>query len=165
MNKYSITIDGYTFDVELDGLPGEAGQALVRVDGQPVQVAAPEAHIAVHDLDWFIVDDRPYEVMIDPEMKWVRSDWGIASLEIEDLAAPRLRPPLSDGRIKAPIPGQIMQVLVTVGDPVAEGQPLLVLEAMKMENEIRAPCPGQVKTVNVTPGQRVTLNELLAEIE
>jgi len=165
MNRYSITIDGYTFEVELDGLPGEPGQALVRVDGRAVQVAAPGASLPAHDLDWFIVDDRPYEIMLDPEMKWVRSDWGIASLEIQDLATPGLRPPVSDGRIKAPIPGQIMQVMAAAGDPVAEGQPLLVLEAMKMENEIRAPCPGQVKAVQVAPGQRVTLHELLVEIE
>lgn len=165
MNKYTITIDGYTFEVELDGTPGEAGQATVRVNGQVVQVVAPDVHLPVSDRDWFIVDDRPYEIMIDTEMKWVRSDWGISSLEVQDLATPRPRPTASDGRIKAPIPGQIAQVMVSPGDQVVEGQPLLVLEAMKMENEIRAPCPGQVRALHVAPGQRVTLHEVLAEID
>ena len=44
------------------------------------------------------------------------------------------------------------------------GQPLLVLEAMKMENEIRAPVPGTISQVNVKPGQDVTLHHLLLEI-
>jgi biotin carboxyl carrier protein len=75
------------------------------------------------------------------------------------------RPPIGDGRIKAPIPGQVTQVIVSIGDEVELGEPLLVLEAMKMENEIRAPRTGRVKALNVLAGQRVALNEVLAEID
>ena len=55
--------------------------------------------------------------------------------------------------------------VVAEGDQVVTGQALLVLEAMKMENEIRAPLAGRVKALNVTPGQRVALSEVLVEIE
>jgi len=165
MTKFSITIDGYTFDVDLESLPGDPSQALVRINGQLIQVALPDRGRAANDMGWFIVDDRPYEVMIDPEMKWVRSNLGISSLEIQDLDMPQRRLPTGDGRIKAPIPGTISQVMVAIGDEVEAGQALLVLEAMKMENEIRAPRAGVVKLLNVNPGQRVTLNDLLAEIE
>lgn len=165
MKKFAITIDGYSFEVDLETRPGDASQTVVRVNGQPVQVALPDDSATLSEMGWFIVEDRPYEVMIDPELRWVRSNWGLSALEVQDLDAPRLRSPNGDGRIKAPIPGQISQVLAAVGEEVQAGQPLLVLEAMKMENEIRAPRPGRVKALNVIPGQRVALHDLLAEIE
>jgi biotin carboxyl carrier protein len=54
--------------------------------------------------------------------------------------------------------------MVSVGQAVEVGQPLLALEAMKMENEIRAPRSGIVSTLHVAPGQAVGRNEVLAEI-
>lgn len=55
----------------------------------------------------------------------------------------------SDGRVKSPIPGLVAHIRVQVGDRVEAGQPILVLEAMKMENEIRAPVKGVVTAVHV----------------
>jgi pyruvate carboxylase subunit B len=55
--------------------------------------------------------------------------------------------------------------MAAVGDFVEQGQPLLVLEAMKMENEIRAPQAGVIKEWYVAPGRRVGLGEVLVEIE
>ncbi len=165
MSKLSITIDGYTCEVELvaplDGRP----QATLLVDGQPVQVNIPGADAGAASAEWFIVDERPYEVNYDQDLKWLRSPLGIHSLEVQDLEISIVRPATGDGRIKAPIPGHITQVMAAVGEDVSLGQPLLVLEAMKMENEIRAPRSGRLKTLNVLPGQRVTLHEVLAEIE
>jgi biotin carboxyl carrier protein len=74
------------------------------------------------------------------------------------------RPASTDARIKAPIPGVIVRLLVEVGQEVAADQPVLVLEAMKMENEIRAARAGTVASMHVQPGQSVKLHELLAEI-
>ena len=74
------------------------------------------------------------------------------------------RPAVADGRVKAPIPGLIARVLVAPGQAVETGQPLLVLEAMKMENELRAPRGGTVQAVKVKPGQTVTLGELMVEV-
>jgi biotin carboxyl carrier protein len=56
-------------------------------------------------------------------------------------------------------------VLVAVGDEVEKDQGLLVIEAMKMENEIRAPAAGKVKEIRVAPGQAVESGELLIELE
>ena len=57
--------------------------------------------------------------------------------------------------VSSPMPGNILKVNVTVGQTVKEGDLLVVLEAMKMENEIYAPCSGTVTAVNVTKGQSV----------
>ena len=58
-------------------------------------------------------------------------------------------------RVRAQMPGKIVRVLVKVGDEVAKDQPLLVMEAMKMENEIRATAPGRIETLKVSEGQAV----------
>ncbi|HEY3448805.1 MAG TPA: biotin/lipoyl-containing protein [Myxococcales bacterium] len=57
--------------------------------------------------------------------------------------------------LSAPMPGKVVRVLVNPGDEVAEGQGLVVVEAMKMENELRAPRSGRVEEVAVSPGQTV----------
>jgi biotin carboxyl carrier protein len=66
--------------------------------------------------------------------------------------------------VKAPIPGLVTRVLVQAGDVVEAGQPLLLLEAMKMENEILAPRAGAVLRLSAIPGKSVTLHEELIEI-
>lgn len=63
--------------------------------------------------------------------------------------------------INAPMPGTILSVNVKAGQTVKRGDMLLILEAMKMENEIMAPCDGTVGTVNVNKGQSVKTGELM----
>ncbi len=67
--------------------------------------------------------------------------------------------------IHAPMPALIVRVLVSVGDSVVEGQTLLVLEAMKMENELKADCAGKIKQVSATQGKPVEKGELLVVLE
>ena len=66
--------------------------------------------------------------------------------------------------VKAPMPGNILKVAVSVGDTVKEGQLLCVLEAMKMENEIYAPCAGVISAVPVAKGSTVNTGDLLVAI-
>jgi biotin carboxyl carrier protein len=68
-------------------------------------------------------------------------------------------------RVKAPMPGRIIRVLVKAGDEVAHRQGLVVIEAMKMENELAAPKAGTVKEVSVTEGTSVEAGRLLVVIE
>lgn len=78
--------------------------------------------------------------------------------------APKATPqaaPAAGGTITAPMPGTILNVSVAVGDKVEQGQVLLVLEAMKMENEIMAPAAGVVEQVNAAQGQSVNAGETL----
>ncbi len=164
MSKLSITIDGRTFVVEAPPLRRMTSAITVRVDGQTVNVLAPDMG-SPELLDWLIVDGRPYELVVDPNLRWMRSRFGLHQIEVRDLEATVARPASGDGRIKAPIPGLITRVLVSPGEAVELGQPLLVLEAMKMENEIRAPRSGRVAQIHVAPGQSVTLGVVVAEVE
>ncbi|MGH7803370.1 MAG: acetyl-CoA carboxylase biotin carboxyl carrier protein subunit [Candidatus Binatia bacterium] len=67
--------------------------------------------------------------------------------------------------IKASMPGKVVDVLVAVGDKVEPKQGILIIEAMKMENEIKTPGAGEVKEIAVKPGQTVEAGELLLVIE
>ncbi len=69
------------------------------------------------------------------------------------------------GLVKAVMPGVVVEVNVAEGDVVAEGQPLLILEAMKMQNEIGAPGEGRVKRIHVEQGVAVAAGAKLVELE
>jgi biotin carboxyl carrier protein len=65
--------------------------------------------------------------------------------------------------IKAPMPGLVLDVMVAAGDEIKEDQPLLILEAMKMENVIKSPSDNTVKKVSINKGDSVEKNEILIE--
>ncbi len=69
------------------------------------------------------------------------------------------------GDVKAPMPGLVLEVVVAEGQTIAEGDPLIILEAMKMENVIRASAEGTVRAVAVAKGEAVEKNQLLLEME
>ena len=81
-------------------------------------------------------------------------------------AAPKAAAPVpaGAGTITAPMSGNIFKLLVNVGDTVKNGQAVVILEAMKMENEIFAPCDGTVKEVRVAQGATVQPGEVLLVI-
>lgn len=79
-------------------------------------------------------------------------------------AAPVAAAPAAGAQIKAPMPGNILDVKVTAGQSVKKGDVLVILEAMKMENEIQAPCDGKVTGVNVRKGDTVETQALLCTI-
>jgi len=69
-----------------------------------------------------------------------------------------------DGRLDAPMPGTIIAVHVSEGDHVRAGQPLVVLESMKMHNEIASPIDGVVRKVSCRAGERVNFGQVLVEV-
>ncbi|MEM1271631.1 MAG: biotin/lipoyl-containing protein [Bacteroidota bacterium] len=71
---------------------------------------------------------------------------------------------LADKEVRAPMPGLVLRLLVEEGEEVQEGQGLLVLEAMKMENELKAPAAGTVASLHTSPGDAVTKGAVLVEL-
>jgi biotin carboxyl carrier protein len=165
MSKLAVQVNGQTFEIEVDLRHAGESELTVLVDGEPVQVQLPGAAGQNGEIDWVVVDDRPYEVTIDPQLRWVKAYGGIHEVKVRDKDATVTRPRSADGRVKAPIPGLVTQVLVKVGDEVKTGEPLFILEAMKMENPIRAPREGKVTAVHAEAGRPAAQNEVLAEIE
>jgi biotin carboxyl carrier protein len=160
----AVTIDDQVYQVELDSSAQSGSEVIVKVDDKPVRVRVPDWNAPVEQMEWIVVDDKPYEIVFDLDMQWIRSHSRIYRTGVHDMEATVTRPRSGDGRVKAPIPGLITQVLVAAGQTVHAGQALLMLEAMKMENEIRAPRCGTVNALHVLPGQSVSLHEVLAEI-
>ncbi|MTI94523.1 MAG: biotin/lipoyl-binding protein [Firmicutes bacterium] len=74
-------------------------------------------------------------------------------------------PAAGKGAVTAPMPGTVLKVIAAEGDTVSAGQPLLILEAMKMENKITAPAAGTVSEIAVSQGQSVDTGQLLVRID
>ena len=162
MSTIAVKIDGQRFDVEVGAIQPGSQTVEVRINDQTLKIEIPPESGNLPE--WLIVDGRAYSLLFDANMHWVRAASGVYALDIHDKSVAFTRPASGDGRVKAPIPGIIRRVLVKEGDQVEVGQPLIVLEAMKMENEIRAPRSGTVTALSVAPGRSVQLNALMVEI-
>ena len=79
--------------------------------------------------------------------------------------APAAAAPAGGEQVTSPMPGTILAVNVAVGDTVKRGQVLMILEAMKMENEIMCPCDGKIASVNTSKGSSVESGTLLCVIQ
>jgi len=165
MSKLGIKIGKRLFHVQIDALGSLDSQISVQIEGEDVPVILPKQSEDGDKLDWIIINNRPYEINLDADLLTIGLHNRVYPIEIRDLAVSLTRPRIADGRVKAPIPGLIRQLYVYQGMSVEVGQSLLVLEAMKMENEILAPKTGCIRSVNVITGQNVNLNDILVEIE
>lgn len=72
---------------------------------------------------------------------------------------------IGEGQLNAPMPGKILELLVSEGDEVELGAPVAILEAMKMENELKAPVSGTVSSISVAEGDSLEKNAVILEIE
>jgi biotin carboxyl carrier protein len=165
MSTLLVTIDGHAYTVEL--IPTSRGGETydVTVDGQKMQLVLPRPKATAAEMEWIIIDNRPYEIVADTNLQWIHAYDGLHTVEVQDSNQRVARPRSGDGRVKAPIPGLIARVLVESGAAVRAGQALLILEAMKMENEIRAPFDGVVSSISVAGGQSVVRNQVLVEVQ
>ena len=147
----------------------------VRVDGRPqtveVEPGAADA-VEVEPGIWSIlIGGRSYEVKLEPaeDGYWASVDGRRFRVEVRDpRQLPRSRSGLAaEGRqrVASPMPGKVVRVLVREGEEVAAGQGMVVVEAMKMQNEIRSPKGGRVVMLRAVEGAAVSGGETLAEVE
>lgn len=147
-------------------LERDAERWKISLDGQPVNADAEE--IAPNTLS-LLLEGQSYEVHITPSadgMLKLQTGLQEFTAEVVDPRAWRGRRHgalEAEGRqqVVAPMPGKVVRVLVEAGDRVEAGQGLLVVEAMKMQNEIRSPKGGTVERLHVKEGQPVNAGEVL----
>lgn len=163
MTKLAVKIDGSEYEVEIRYSLSSPNELVATVDGEELFVYLP-GEDDFERYEWVVVGPHPYELVVDRELRWMQASDGRHAIEVRDMDATVTRPVSGDGRIKAPIPGLITRVMVEQGQEVEVGQPLVVLEAMKMENEIKAPRAGEIQQLSIQPGQTVVLDELMIEI-
>lgn len=134
MRKFKISVNGNSYEVEVEELKGEEVKS--KPVSKPSSTAAPKTKKAA-----------PKPKAAPKKAK-------------EEVAA-------STGQevVEAPMPGNIWKLMVAEGDDVKEGDVLLILEAMKMENEIVAPKSGKVVALNATEGSAVSAGDNLLVLE
>jgi biotin carboxyl carrier protein len=168
---FEVEIGGRTRTLSIEGRPGAGpagGMFRVTIDGEPHEVDARPTDLG---LSLLFEDGRSIDVATT---EMASGEWFV-QLPHVDLTAEvdrrrRQRPHAAAAaagvqRITAPMPGRVVRVLVKVGDAVELRQPLVVVEAMKMENELGSPKAGVVKEVPVVEGQSVDAGRLLVIVE
>ena len=161
------------FDAKADGRPARVevrqrdGRYLVRIDDRVLEVDLDAGRRGFLSL---LVDRRSYEVGLQETGTGYTAHVAGEVLPVElRPAAPGAASPgpgrAGPVRLTAPMPGRILRVLVEVGQQVEGGQGLMVMEAMKMENELRSPQAGTVRELGAREGQAVETGTLLALLE
>ena len=146
-NEFKITLHGETYHIKLTG-SGQAGE-----DQRPFYVSVDGVNEEV-----FV------ETLSEVEVGVNGSNGSRAKTKSTETSSGRPRP-AHQGHVTTAMPGTIVEVLVTTGKKVKAGDPVLVIEAMKMENEVQAPVSGTVIGVFVKKGDSVTPDESLVEIQ
>ena len=158
--EFTLTLGDVDYPVVAEG-------DTITVNGRPFVVEVAEDGSV-------LVDGIAYDVALEGETALVGGE--ALPLEVSGLAMTAalpavagVAPPAADeagaGAVLAIMPGKIIRVMVEVGQQVEEGEPVCVLEAMKMENELQARQGGSVRAVHVKPGEDVEKDQVLVEIE
>jgi len=157
----ALTDSAGTLEVRA-AVPGEPASVLV--DGEWRAVGTAQAHDGIVDLMTADGLRRRYQVRLSAHGADVNGPEGQSSFTRRAEDDPDERGGVA-GECRAPLPGAVTKVLVAEGDTVAEGDGLVVLEAMKMEHTLRANGAGRVAQVDCAPGQQVDVHDLLVTVE
>jgi biotin carboxyl carrier protein len=165
---FIATLGDQTYTVEIE----EIGKSLYRVsvDGNEFLVDGKKTGRTNYSL---IVDNRSFEIEVDnaEDEYRVLVDGRTYHVNLVDERRMRVGGAQSgvelQGRQKVcvPMPGKVTAVLVAEGDTVEKGQGLVIVEAMKMENEVRSPIAGEIKEIKVKPGDAVEGGAVLLIVE
>jgi biotin carboxyl carrier protein len=163
-------------------LDGGRREETIKVSMEAPGIYQVEIGGKVHRVDAFRHDYGTVSLLVDTQSYSVQLDQGKGDLKVhvrdstfalEILDERRLRMRRASGKftlegrqtLLAPMPGKVVKVLARAGDEVKEGQAIVVIEAMKMENELRSPKDGKLVGLSVVEGQAVEGGAKLAEVE
>ena len=149
MNKYQYKVQGVDYDVEIEEVEGNL--AKVSVNGIPFEVELKRPINPVHAIK-------------KPKVAAPKPAAPAPAPAAAPVAAAPAAAPGSGNPVKAPLPGTISSISVKVGDQVDVGDTVLVLEAMKMQNNIEAEYAGTVTSIVVNPGDSVMEGAVLLTI-
>ncbi len=157
---------GREIPVDLTLLP--TGQMRAVIEGKTVEIDAYEHRGAVHldlggqSLELWVEGAPPdLGVIVGGQRFYAR----VESERTRAIGGGSGKSAAAEGLVTSPMPGRVLKVLVAEGEEIQAGRPLVVVEAMKMENELSAARDGRVKKIYVTPGATVEGGAKLVEIE
>ncbi len=164
---YRVTIEGKYYEVSLNG-----DLSSIAVNGREIKI--DYQRLRGGKLQSILADNINYEFLLERANGgfdvWHGS--GQLRVDISDEKTDRLKKLTSEasgsahpGTLKAPMPGLVLQVEVTVGQHFKKGDGLAIIEAMKMENELKAHSSGIVREIKVKPGEPVEKNQVLIIFE
>ena len=165
--RYIATLDGTDHEIDLEETGADSFS--IKLGTAAFQASIRRVGAASFSI---VLDNRSFDfdVVRDGEEIVVTSRGGTTRIGIADAArrrstGSRKREQSGRAEIKALMPGRVINVLVAAGDEVEKGRGIVVVEAMKMENEIKSPKTGKVIEVKVVAGQTVEKGELMIVIE
>jgi len=165
--KFEATVDGQTFDFELD----TEGQEVIFNDSTKSYQFHRQnngRYLLRTGTKLFRLDNVQYDkhtVTFTINGQWCSVDLRNEQDLLLDRLGFKTEAEMGEGELNAPMPGQILEILVAEGDEVTLGEPVAILEAMKMENELKAPVAGIVNNIVAAEGNSLDKNALILEIE
>ncbi len=149
MKNYTLKINGNDYKVDINEVEGQ--EIKLEVNGKPYTVTVDQ-ELNAHKTRTTVINDRPI-----PRVSAAHGD-------VRRASAPKPGSAAGGTKVSTPLPGTILDVFVNVGDQVKSGQTVVLLEAMKMENNIEADTDGTVTSVNVRKGDSVLEGDTLIVI-
>ena len=156
--EFILTVDGQRYQIELHG------NSLL-VDGQPFVIGYDDGVLTVDGIAYQVELEERSAVVDGQRFAVEAAGMSVRASAPKKATSATKRAAAGANSVTAIMPGAILQVLVAEGDQVEEGDVVVILEAMKMENEIQAHRAGRVVRVHVSPGDSVENHQALIEIE
>lgn len=143
---------GFRYSIDGEAVAADSAEVAPGVYSILIEGHAFEARVEPRTNNWLVaVAGREFPAAVNDPREWRRKQRGAAE---------------SQGRqqVLAPMPGKVVRILTKAGDAIEAGQGIVVVEAMKMQNEVRAPKSGHVERILVAEGQSVNAGDVLAVV-
>lgn len=150
-NGQSGTINGESFELDVQKNNASTYHIIKDQKSYNIEIVKADYQEKTFELN---INGNPYTIEAQDEFDLLLAQLGMSNLN-----------DVKVNEVKAPMPGLVVDVLVNVGDSVAKNDPILILEAMKMENILKSPTEGIIKSINTMKGSAVEKNHVLISFE